>query len=99
MSLRIKICGITNPEDARAAAELGADALGFMFYEPSPRHVTLDAAARIIRALPPFVTPVGVFVNATAEFVHEAIRCTRITALQLHGDEPPEFCAQFPLKV
>ena len=93
--IRIKICGITRTEDALACEAAGADALGFMFYEPSKRHVTFEAAARIIRAMPPLVSKVGVFVNAPADFVSEAIEVAGIDTLQFHGDESPEFCAQF----
>jgi phosphoribosylanthranilate isomerase len=99
MPLKIKICGITNSEDARAAVEAGADALGFMFYERSPRCVTLALAAEIIRELPPFVAKVGVFVDATAEKVHRAIEECRIDTAQFHGEESPEFCGQFGVKV
>ncbi len=99
MTLKVKICGITNPGDARAAVEAGADALGFMFYEPSPRNVSLETAANIIRGLPPLVAKVGVFVNAAAPFIRQAIRECGIDTLQFHGEEPPEFCRQFaPLK-
>jgi phosphoribosylanthranilate isomerase len=99
MRLKIKICGITNPEDALAAVTAGADALGFMFYEPSPRHVTYALAAEIIRELPPFVAKVGVFVDATAEEVNRAIEECRIDTAQFNGEEPPEFCGQFGVKV
>jgi len=95
MSLRIKICGITNLSDALAAVDAGADALGFMFYEPSPRHITLTAAAEIIRDLPPFVTAVGVFVDASQDFVRRAMEECGLDALQFHGNEPPDFCRQF----
>ena len=99
MTLKIKICGITNPGDARVAVEAGANALGFMFYEPSPRNVSLAAAANIIRGLPPFVAKVGVFVNAAEPFIRQAIGECGIDTLQFHGEEPPEFCRQFaPLK-
>ena len=95
--VRIKICGITRIEDALAAVEAGADALGFMFYEPSKRHVSFAKAAEIIRELPPFVAKVGVFVNPSDSFVSEAIETTGIDTLQFHGDEPPEFCTGFRL--
>jgi len=99
MNLKIKICGITNPSDAQAAVEAGANALGFMFYEPSPRNVSLGAAANIIRGLPPFVARVGVFVNAAEPFIRQAIGECGIDTLQFHGEEPPEFCRKFaPLK-
>jgi phosphoribosylanthranilate isomerase len=98
MNTKVKICGITTVEDALAAVEAGADALGFMFYEPSPRHLTIPAAAQIIGELPPFVTTVGVFVNPTGEQVRKTMAECRIGALQFHGDETPEFCRQFGLK-
>lgn len=98
--VRVKICGVTNAADAVAAAESGADALGFMFFAGSKRHVSLPAVAAIIRELPPLVAKVGVFVNATAEEIRHAVGETGIDTLQLHGEESPEFCAQFaPLKV
>jgi phosphoribosylanthranilate isomerase len=91
---------VTNPADAVAAAEAGADALGFMFFADSKRHVSLLTAAAIIRELPPLISKVGVFVNATSEEIHRAVAETGIDTLQLHGEETPEFCAQFlPLKV
>lgn len=98
--VRVKICGVTKAADAVAAAESGADALGFMFFAGSKRHITLPAAAEIVRELPPLVAKVGVFVNATAEEIRRAVGETGIDTLQLHGEEPPDFCAQFaPLKV
>jgi phosphoribosylanthranilate isomerase len=98
MSVRIKICGITNEADALAAIEAGADALGFMLYSPSPRYVTRDQAGEIIRALPPFVAKVGVFVNPTETEVRAAIAECGLDTLQFHGEEPPEFCRRFGLK-
>ena len=94
MSIKVKICGLTNVPAARAAAE-GADLIGLMFYERSSRHVSLDLAAEIATALPPFVTRVGVFVNPTEELVAEAIAQCGLNMVQFHGDEPPEFCTQF----
>src|SRR5262245_9371865 len=100
MPLRIKICGITNIEDANAAVDAGADALGFMLYEASRRHLTASAAAGIIRELPPFIARVGVFVNPTDATVGEAVSVCGLDTLQFHGEEPPEFCREFsPLKV
>lgn len=100
MSVRIKICGITNVEDARAAVAAGADALGFMFYERSPRCVSPHAAAEIVRAVPPFVARVGVFVNASEAEVRRAVAESGVDTVQFHGDETPEFCRRFaPLKV
>jgi phosphoribosylanthranilate isomerase len=97
MSTLVKICGITNPDDALAAVEAGADALGFMFYEPSPRHVSIEATAEIVRAIPPFVMKVGVFVNAAEEIVLRAITECGLNILQFHGDETPEYCQLFPV--
>jgi phosphoribosylanthranilate isomerase len=100
MSVKVKICGVTNIEDALAAVGAGADALGFMFYESSPRNVAVKVAADIIRQLPPFVAKVGVFVNTTEESVRRAIGDSGIDTLQFHGDETPEFCRKFsPLKI
>jgi len=97
MAVKVKICGITNLPDGMAAAEAGADALGFVFYEPSPRCITVEAAAGLIRQLPPFVMKVGVFVNAPEDVVVRAIRECDLSLLQFHGDEPPEYCLQFGL--
>jgi phosphoribosylanthranilate isomerase len=97
METRVKICGITNLADAQAAVEAGADALGFNFYDKSPRFVTIQRAAEITKQIPPFVMRVGVFVNAPEEFVLRAIAEAGLTMLQFHGDEPPDFCAQFGL--
>jgi len=97
MNTRVKICGITSVADGQAAAEAGADLIGLMFYEPSPRYVSLDAAAGIARALPPEVQRVGVFVNPTTELVRRAIGECQLSLLQFHGDEPPDFCTQFGL--
>jgi phosphoribosylanthranilate isomerase len=95
MSVKVKICGITNAPDALAAAAAGADALGFMFYDASPRHITLGAAAEIIRQLPPAIVKVGVFVNASTDRVVRAIGECGLNLLQFHGDETPEYCVQF----
>jgi len=97
--VKVKICGITNIEDALAAVAAGADAIGLMLYEPSPRFVSLERAAEIVRALPPFVAKVGVFVNASEQDVRRAIDDCGIDTLQFHGEEPPEFCRRFSLKV
>jgi len=92
---RIKICGITRVEDALAAAHCGADAIGLVFYERSPRHVSIAQAAQLAAALPPFVTVVGLFVNAEAALVREVLAQVSLDLLQFHGDESPEYCAQF----
>jgi phosphoribosylanthranilate isomerase len=97
MTTRVKICGITNLADAQAAAAAGADALGFLFYTKSPRHLTIAAAAGISRQLPPAVMRVGVFVNAPQEEVLCAIGECGLNLLQFHGDESPEYCTQFGL--
>ena len=97
MSTIVKICGITHPADGLAAAEAGADAIGLMFHERSPRHVTMQAAAEIARALPPFIVKVGVFVNAPEELVLRAIGECGLNIAQFHGDETPEFCSLFPV--
>jgi phosphoribosylanthranilate isomerase len=89
---RIKICGITNLEDARLAAELGANALGFIFYAKSPRSIKPEAARQIIAQLPPLVLSVGVFVNEAAALVLEVAEMVRLDWVQLHGEEPPEYC-------
>ncbi len=93
--MKVKICGITHREDALLAAELGADALGFIFYPASKRAVTREVAAQICRELPPFVARVGVFVNAGADEIRKAVSACRLTAVQFHGEETPAFCRQF----
>ncbi|MBN0986215.1 phosphoribosylanthranilate isomerase [Amphritea sp. RP18W] len=95
MRTRVKICGITRLEDALAAVESGADALGFVFYAPSPRYVEPAVAEAIIKQLPPFVTTVALFVNASVDQVQTTMAQTGIDLLQFHGDESPEYCAQF----
>lgn len=97
MSTKVKICGITSVEDGLAAAGAGADMIGLMFYEQSPRFITLAQAAEISRALPPFLMRVGVFVNAPGDFVMRAISECNLSMLQFHGDENSEFCTQFGL--
>jgi len=95
MATAVKICGITRPEDALAAARAGAHAIGLVFYAKSPRHVTPARAAEIVRVLPPFVTTVGLFVNATAEEVRATLAGAPVALLQFHGEETPDFCRQF----
>jgi phosphoribosylanthranilate isomerase len=98
MSPKIKICGITNLDDALLAVEWGADALGFVFYPPSPRAVTVAAAADICHQLPPFVSRVGVFVDELEYEIEKAVNECLLTALQFHGEEPPGFCVKFAAK-
>jgi phosphoribosylanthranilate isomerase len=93
--VRVKICGITRLEDAYAAIAAGADALGFVFYPPSPRYISPSAAAAIIHELPPFVSTVGLLVNPDAEDVHQLVRDVPLSLLQFHGEENNAFCAQF----
>jgi len=90
MALRIKICGITREEDAWAAIEAGADALGFVFVPGTPRFIEPGRAAAITRSLPPFVSRVGLFVNADPEHIRATVAEARLDTVQLHGDEPPE---------
>jgi phosphoribosylanthranilate isomerase len=97
MKTRVKICGVTSVADALAAAEAGADMIGLMFYEQSPRHITLATALEISRALSPFVLRVGVFVNPQEALVTRAIGECNLSLLQFHGDETSEFCTQFGL--
>jgi phosphoribosylanthranilate isomerase len=89
----VKICGLTTPEDAVATAEAGADWIGLNFYPPSPRYVTPDAAAAIVRRLPPTVAPVGLFVDRSPAEVAEVAEEAGLRIVQLHGDEPPEMVA------
>lgn len=98
MRTRVKICGLTRPEDVVAAANAGADAVGFVFYEPSPRSVSIETAAELIRSLPPFVTATGLFVNPGKDYVEEVLAKVPLDLLQFHGDETPEFCQSFPAR-
>ncbi len=97
--VRVKICGITNTEDAVMAIEAGADALGFVFHGKSPRFITPDNAAEIIRKLPPFVTTVGLFVNPDIGFVNSTADSCGIDIIQLHGDETADFCSRVNRRV
>ena len=92
---RIKICGLTRVQDIQAVASSGADALGLVFYDKSPRYVTAPQAAQLVQALPPFITVVGLFVNPEATFVHNVLNQVPLAVLQFHGNENPEFCMQF----
>lgn len=92
MSVRVKICGLTNLDDARVAVDAGADALGFIFFPGSPRYVTPAAAARIIAQLPPFIAKVGVFVDESLAGIQETLTATGIDTVQLHGSESPALC-------
>ncbi|MDO8653395.1 MAG: phosphoribosylanthranilate isomerase [Undibacterium sp.] len=92
MRTKIKICGLTRPEDVRAVVAAGADALGFVFYPPSPRYVTPEAAAQLLRNLPPFVVSVGLFVNATEDELLATLAQVPLQLLQFHGDETAEQC-------
>lgn len=97
--MRIKLCGITSLDDARRCVDAGVDALGFIFVPGTPRHVTAETAARIIEALPPFVTPVGVFWDHPAGQVKAIAEECRLGALQFHGDEAPEDLLEHRLPV
>jgi phosphoribosylanthranilate isomerase len=97
--VKIKICGITNLEDALMSVEAGADALGFVFYDKSPRYISSEQASEIIRHLPPFVQTVGLFVNETAETINRLADYCRLDIIQLHGDEPPDFCSEIDRRV
>jgi phosphoribosylanthranilate isomerase len=92
---RIKICGITREADLDVAVQSGADALGFVFYDKSPRHVSVSRAVDLVRHLPPFVTPVGLFVNASPALIEEACERLPTLLLQFHGDELPAACERY----
>lgn len=97
MRTRVKICGITRAEDARDACRAGADAIGFVFYEPSPRNVAMTVVRDIVASLPPFVTTVGLFVDPDPSFVARVIASVPLGLLQFHGDETPEQCERYGL--
>lgn len=93
--VKVKICGITNPDDAQAAVDMGADILGFNFYPKSPRYIDPDKAVTIIHKIPSFVDTAGIFVNADVHNIHELTNEGVLNWIQLHGDESPEFCDEF----
>ena len=95
MRVRVKVCGITNLADAMACVEAGADALGFIFFEKSPRFISPSRAKEVIAGLPPFVSAVGVFVNEKPETVREIVDTCGLDLVQLHGDEGPDMCRLF----
>jgi phosphoribosylanthranilate isomerase len=95
MRTRVKICGITRPADAESAARAGADAIGLVFYPPSPRFLSVERAIEVRNALPPFVQSVALFVNPDAAQVAQVLGRVRPSLLQFHGEETREFCAQF----
>ena len=95
MAVRVKICGITRLQDLHAACNAGADALGFVFYEQSPRHLTIAAAVALVRELPPFVQSVGLFVNADPALIESVLQNVPLDVLQFHGDETPADCVRF----
>lgn len=97
--MRVKICGITRLEDALAAAEAGADAVGFVFWPHSPRFVSLEEGGRMASRLPPFLQRVGVFVDSPPSEVRKAIEAVGLTTLQFHGKESPEYCSDWSLPV
>ena len=92
---RIKICGITTREDAKMACDSGADAIGLVFYPPSPRYVTIEQAIEVVNCLPPFTTSVALFVNAEREEIEHVLDKVAIDIIQFHGNESAEFCASF----
>ena len=97
--MRVKICGITNLEDALTCQELGADALGFIFYNKSKRFIPPAKAAEIVRNLSPFIMKVGVFVNESPEIINQIADDVKLNAVQLHGEESPEFLKMIPFQV
>ncbi len=97
MGVTVKICGITSVEDAQAVEQAGADAVGLMFYEGSPRHIALEQAKAIVDSLSNTIVRVGVFVNSEESFVRQAMEICTLNMLQFHGDETPEYCARFEI--
>lgn len=95
MAVRVKICGITRLEDLRVACDAGADAVGFVFYAKSPRHLLIEQASVLVAALPPFVTSVGLFVDAEPVFVRQVLEDVPLDLLQFHGNESPDDCRGF----
>jgi phosphoribosylanthranilate isomerase len=95
--MKIKICGLTNKNDALNAIALNVDALGFIFYEHSPRYISPETVETFMLDLPPFINAIGVFVNATSDYITSVVQRCKLNAIQLHGSEPPEFCTQFSL--
>ncbi|MDP6968705.1 MAG: phosphoribosylanthranilate isomerase [Gammaproteobacteria bacterium] len=95
MRTRVKICGLRHADDVVAAANAGADALGFVFYPPSPRAVDIAQAALLVAQVPSFITSVGLFVNASVADIEQVLQQVPLTLLQFHGDESPAFCQQF----
>lgn len=97
MRVRVKICGITRIEDAMQVVQSGADAIGLVFYEPSPRNVSIEQAMAIAKEIPAFVTVVGLFVNASPDFIRRVTSQVNLDLLQFHGDESPQECASYGL--
>ena len=97
--MKVKVCGITRLEDALAVAGYGADAIGFVFYKKSPRYIEPELAAEIVKRLPPFITPVALFVNESEETVRDILHLAGINVVQFHGDETPEYVSLFPQRV
>ena len=97
MHTRIKICGLTRVQDAVAACNFGADAIGLVFYPPSSRNITVEQASEILRGVPPFVTVVGLFLNAQQSVVEKILQRLPLSMLQFHGTESPEYCESFQI--
>ncbi|MGB1008287.1 MAG: phosphoribosylanthranilate isomerase [Thiolinea sp.] len=95
MRCRVKVCGITSVEDAEATVASGVDAIGLMFYPPSSRYLSIDKAAEILNSLPPFVSSVGLFLDAEKDFIRDVLSAVPVDTLQFHGSESPAFCRSF----